>query len=228
MSDKKSDEIIAPVVPASPAGSPSNTTAVAAANPEAQKWAKIEDPEYRGRDLELKRQALRIQKCTFWIGFAALLVSVSGFMAVVLTVRINTEQEKIASINMINGLQQSMAKITVDLDRVFVDRPELMPYFYGRKDISESDTNYLQVEATAVTVLDVFDIASSQPDRYKDQWKHPEAWDEWIIDTFSESPVLRQVLRKRADWYPGLTNYLSKPEVEAAEQESKTTPAGNN
>jgi hypothetical protein len=53
-------------------------------------------------------------------------------------------------------------------------------------------------------MLDLFDLVADFNDpskKYKECWDDSETWDEWIVDTFSNSPILRKTMEERRDWY---------------------------
>ena len=50
-------------------------------------------------------------------------------------------------------------------------------------------------------MLDAFDLISGQNSYFRAYWEKPEAWDEWIIDMFSTSPILRATYDKYPHWY---------------------------
>lgn len=76
--------------------------------------------------------------------------------------------------------------------------------------MSSSTPSYPEVSATAFMVLDVFDMVATQSRHYPEFWDTPEAWDEWMIDVFSTSPVLRETLDKHPGWYGNSVKELRK------------------
>lgn len=89
---------------------------------------------------------------------------------------------------------------------VFVDHPELRPYFYDTKELDENDPNYHAVLAVCELFLDFID---SMHDDYvyklpgmEDGGKYREIWDLYFRDIFSSSPALRKYAKKKEQWYP--------------------------
>ena len=128
---------------------------------------RIEDAK-NASDLHHKQRALTYQGRSFWIALCSLGLSILGFGAVGVGLYFNARALR-------SNTQQGMVRIVTDLDRVYIDRPDLLKYFEGGKPISVSDPDYPRVYATAVMFLDVIDIAASQDHTYKSQWKTPGA-----------------------------------------------------
>jgi hypothetical protein len=145
--------------------------------------------------------------------YASLVVAIFGIVYVVRSLDSNTKSVR-------NSVQQNMLSLVTSLDRVFVDNPELHPYFYECLEIKAdpNDRRYQQVFAAAVQTLDVLDIAESQINRFSEDWDTPQAWENWINDSFTHSPVLRQVLYKHISWYgKGLKDRIVKVEQKLKE-----------
>jgi hypothetical protein len=164
------------------------------------------------RDVEL-----RFKFWQLFATYASLVVAILGVLYVVRSLDNNTKSVR-------NSVQQNMLSLVTGLDRVFVDNPELHPYFYECREIKEDpdDRRYQQVFAAAVQTLDVLDIAESQINRFSDDWDTPQAWDNWITDSFTHSPVLRQVLHKHINWYgKGLKDRIVKVEQKLKEMKEQ-------
>lgn len=88
-----------------------------------------------------------------------------------------------------------------DLDRHFLEHPELKPYFYADRplDPSAEDALKQKVESTAEWFSDFFDNLyyhmDSSPD---DGWAE---WQRYVQDTFRRSSILRDYVRAHRDWY---------------------------
>jgi hypothetical protein len=96
------------------------------------------------------------------------------------------------------------------LHRVFLDNPELRPYFYDGKDLEESHPLYPNVEAVADMHLDVYgynlDYRLVSPDDYR----RPEDYKRYIRDMLARSPVMRRRLESKADWFSPYLQELLK------------------
>jgi len=88
-----------------------------------------------------------------------------------------------------------------DLDRNFIDHPDLREYFYGDQPIGKA-TDALtraRVESTAEWISDLDDsilsIFSTDPD------EDSLAWRAYIDESIRESPALRDYVKQHRDWY---------------------------
>jgi hypothetical protein len=174
-----------------------------------------------GRDKKIRPRARNVElRFKFWqllATYVSLGVAIFGILYVVRSLDNNTKSVR-------NSVQQNMLSLVTGLDRVFVDNPELHPYFYECLEIKEdpNDRRYQQVFATAVQTLDVLDIAESQINRFSEDWDTPQAWENWINDSFTHSPVLRQVLHKHISWYgKGLKDSIVKVEQKLKDMEKE-------
>jgi hypothetical protein len=88
---------------------------------------------------------------------------------------------------------------TFDIDKVFIEHPDLRPYFYEGKNIEqkEPDAKRYMVTSTAELILDSMD---SMLDTHNDSWPD-EGWRTRAEDVFRQSPVLRSRLEERRTWY---------------------------
>jgi hypothetical protein len=87
-------------------------------------------------------------------------------------------------------------------DAMFINNPELRPYFYGGQAITEADPLYNKVEATAEYLLDYFDSLISQLRKYPLVWRYEkESWEKTIVDMLCWSPVLCRYLDRHSEWY---------------------------
>ncbi len=125
-------------------------------------------------------------------------------------------------------MQQGMVRLVIDMDRVFVEHPELYPYFYQCQPIDPSNKDYDRASAAAVQMLDIMDIAATQNDTFKSQWDTPQAWDDWIKDQLVRSPITRDRLKAYSSWYGRRLNHRYQ-EVEQDLQKANsqnTKPCG--
>jgi hypothetical protein len=154
--------------------------------------------------LKYWKKDLRLKKVT--LGFSFLIVVsivINTYQSYISAeqLRLNTEQSKRLAKSLCMNLQSSLLSHVTNLDKIFLDRTYLRPYFYEGKRIDLKDKYYREVSATAELILDVLDMISDQNKAYVDCWDDPEAWDQWVIDSFSTSPILRETLEKRRNWY---------------------------
>ncbi|GCE77886.1 hypothetical protein [Cellulomonas biazotea] len=104
---------------------------------------------------------------------------------------------------------RSATDLTLDIDHVFVEKPELRQYFYGGVDAAgESADRQAQVEALAELMLDCFECiwdirrTYSRVDR--------GSWGRFVLDMLGTSPVLSRMYGERSgqDWYPALDELM--------------------
>jgi hypothetical protein len=91
------------------------------------------------------------------------------------------------------------------VNKIFFEHPDLQPYFFSGKEISEGDKNYDKVAALAGMRLDfvgtVYDQSLYIP-AFKDE-NNPawQAWRRYIKDIFAKSPIMCKHLESATQWY---------------------------
>ena len=87
-------------------------------------------------------------------------------------------------------------------DDIFIRDPNIRPYFYYGKVLTENDPLSDKVKATAEYLLDFFDSQVSQLQKYPKLWRsEKDAWESGIIDQFAWSPFLCWYLEVNKEWY---------------------------
>jgi hypothetical protein len=197
---------VVPSPPPPPPPPPPPTTAPPPPSPEQQRYWKW--------DLAFKSLSL--------------IVSIIGFFFVIYGLRINALQSANVAKSLRVNIGHTIVSHVTDLDKVFMQKPSLVPYFYSSKPITNNDSDYPEVAATAVFVLDVFDLVATQNRYFPEYWDTPQAWDEWMIDVFTTSPILRETIDKYNNWYgDGLKTLRRKAETKIKEkqaQDAKSKP----
>ena len=98
----------------------------------------------------------KFQRLSLTLNAIGLVISALGFTAVIVSIQTAREQMGyLAAQTRIATRDRSLSNV-LTLHRVFLDQPELRPYFFEGKDIKETDPLYPQVEAVADMHLDVF------------------------------------------------------------------------
>ncbi|MEU4568282.1 hypothetical protein [Micromonospora sp. NPDC023956] len=99
-----------------------------------------------------------------------------------------------------------------ELDKTFVEYPEMRPYFYEGKPVAVDDPNRQRVKAMAEMVLDAFEWIwlRRRSLNAEGEW----GWRAYIIDTFSSSPALQQHYARSDSWYPGITRLIADCSIE--------------
>lgn len=92
------------------------------------------------------------------------------------------------------------------LSGMFIDHPELRPYFYDGVPISKNDPNYNKVMSYAELYLNFIDDLG---DDYvyalkgmEENGKYRRYWDRTFKDTFAMSPALQAYAKEEQAWYP--------------------------
>ena len=160
-----------------------------------------EQKRYWERDLFYKKFSLFVSSGGFLLIILGLFANIWSIGINTKQLRLNAAQSEKVEKSIRANVEQSIVTRVIDLDQVFIQKPDLTPYFYEDKPIYENDDKYREVSATAVMVLDVFDLVATQNKHYPEFWDTPEAWDEWMIDFFSTSPILRATFDKYPSWY---------------------------
>ena len=141
--------------------------------------------------------------------FISLCISFFYFITVVVTLIVLIYQNKIISMQTSYALQSVEGSIYSNIttqslaeDEIFINHPELRPYFYAGKELEPNDPLKHQVHAAAEYVLDFFDSLESQLKKYPSLWIHEKReWEANIVDQCAWSPVLCHYLDANRNWY---------------------------
>lgn len=106
---------------------------------------------------------------------------------------------------------QNVSQIMLDIDHLFIDRPELRPYFYGNKSVEGNDIDKERITSVAETIMDSFDSIYHQRETMPPQTYL--AWLGYMRDIYGSSPALRDLLSRHRDWYgPDLVQSVESPD----------------
>ena len=138
-----------------------------------------------------------------------LIISVGSFVFVCTTMvflvlqnRIIVTQTKYASQSVESNIFSNVTGQNLGTDEIFLRYPEIRPYFYLGKDLTESDPLANRVKAAAEYLLDYYDSQSSQLKKYPGMWRVEQgSWEANISDMFAWSPVLCRYLEANKHWY---------------------------
>ncbi len=141
--------------------------------------------------------------------FISLCISFFYFITVVVTLIVLIYQNKIISMQTSYALQSVEGSIYSNIttqslaeDEIFINHPELRPYFYAGKELGPNDPLRHEVHATAEYLLDFFDSLESQLKKYPSLWIHEKReWEANIVDQCAWSPVLCHYLDANRNWY---------------------------
>jgi hypothetical protein len=99
-------------------------------------------------------------------------------------------------------------ELTLQVDRVFVEYPELRPYFYDNEPLTDSAPHRNRVLAVTELYLDVLECIWDREREFSPTDRL--AWRGWIVHAFDNALVLREFYRDRRDWYPTLGRLLAE------------------
>jgi hypothetical protein len=122
------------------------------------------------------------------------IISVLGFAAVIWTIESGKKALTTNSYLQVYGW-------TYDIDKIFIEKPQLRHYFYEGDSILPNDSNYQQVEAIAEFMLDNFDAVLNNEDYFKKDLEAKKAWVNYIRCSFHSSPILRTEFKNNLSSY---------------------------
>jgi hypothetical protein len=100
-----------------------------------------------------------------------------------------------------HGIVQQM----VEVDKVFIDNPDLYPFFFESMKPPNDKKLHAKVKSTAIMVLDFMDGFEDdyirQLPEMGENGKNWVAWERYFIDQFATSPVLCDSYKDISTWY---------------------------
>jgi hypothetical protein len=162
--------------------------------------------------------------------FISLYIYFLYFVTVVVTLIVLIYQNKIISMQTSYALQSVEGSIYSNIttqslaeDEIFINHPEMRPYFYAGKGLEPNDPLRHKVHATAEYLLDFFDSLESQLKKYPGLWIHEKReWEANIVDQCAWSPVLCHYLEANRHWYSDELYALMKAGEEKRRQGFQT------
>jgi hypothetical protein len=138
-----------------------------------------------------------------------LIVSVASFITVCITLILLVYQNRTIVLQTRYSWQSVESNVfgivanqTLTEDQMFVNAPELRPYFYHGKLLTDHDPLSGKVKAAAEYLLDYFDSQATQLKKYPNLWRsEKDAWEANIVDQFAWSPVLCWYLEVNKEWW---------------------------
>ena len=94
-----------------------------------------------------------------------------------------------------------------ELDRTFIEYPDLRPYFYDGKPVGVDDPNHNRVQAAAELVLDTFEWIWYRQENLNAE--DEKGWQTYIAETYFSSPALQQHYTRYPSWYPGIARLIA-------------------
>jgi hypothetical protein len=143
----------------------------------------------------------KFQRLSLALNAIGLVISALGFTAVIFSIRTAQEQMSYAAAQTRVLTRDRSLSNVLTLHRVFLDHPELRPFFFEGKDIKETDPLYPQVEAVADMHLDAFAYNLGYRLVFPDDYRHPEGYKGYIRSRLALSPIMRRRLEQKPDWF---------------------------
>src|SRR5438477_4270833 len=123
----------------------------------------------------------------------SLLISLAGSIGVVVSLWLLYRQTGIFNRQLMESVAQSVTSYSLEISRLFLQHPDLRPYFFSGQTIEESHPDYLRAEAVAEVILDIFWTMSNEARRIQGfQFADEEArsqWANYMSDCFATSPI---------------------------------------
>jgi hypothetical protein len=138
----------------------------------------------------------------------SLVVSAAGFLALVVSIRYLIEQTRQVALQS-QGSARALESNTFDasavatfmVNSIFIEHPDLRKYFYDGEEQIQNESDRDRVLAIAELMLDYFDYVLLQQRRSPILHPHNFWSEEYLIDSFSASPILCEYLRQKMNWY---------------------------
>jgi len=159
----------------------------------------------------------------------SLIISVAGAIGIVVSLWLVYRQTGIFNRQLMESVSQSMTDYSLEISRLFLQHPDLRPYFFAGQTIDESHPDYLRAEAVAEVILDIFWIMGNGAKRirigaefFDDEGR--TLWATYISDCFATSPILTSFLTKRKDGYgQEMTRRMEEGLARARQQTTQQT-----
>jgi len=114
------------------------------------------------------------------------------------------KQTEYVARSLMESMAANMNSQSQEVSRIFIQYPELRPFFYNAQTIEENNPDYYRAEAVAELMLDIFWTMFTQSQRVEGGFipKDPERlWASFVGDAFAQSPLLVKTLMRRQNWY---------------------------
>jgi hypothetical protein len=133
--------------------------------------------------------------------FLSLLVSAAGFIGLVITVRYLALQTRGSGHALESNTFGASANATFMINAIFIEHPELRKYFYDAEEHVPPQPQGDRVLGVAELMLDYFDYVLLQQQRSAELHSHNFWSEQYLIDSFSASPILCDYLERKKSWY---------------------------
>lgn len=138
------------------------------------------------------------------------LIGLGSLFFIARQVHMAGEQAQAAKIQTQALTTQSVMSQLLQLDSLFIEHPEVRPYFYYGKEINKGDEHYDRALAVAEFQLDFFDSYLTQSQYLTLGDEERQNWEKYITDSFSTSPIMCARLKDAPGWYGAKLEKLAK------------------
>lgn len=94
---------------------------------------------------------------------------------------------------------------SVEIQKIFIDHPEIYPYLYEGKEIDSttSEVEKRRVLMACEMLLDLLDHYSRS-----EMGNYDEGWKEFGEDLYANSPSFKAFYKEREQWYPNIGDFI--------------------
>ena len=141
---------------------------------------------------------------------AALAVALFGNFVLFLSVVLLGLQVRNGARATLASVYQAMNDNMLQINRLFIDRPSLRPYFYGEQELAdESPEERERIVATAELFINFTDNVLTQMPLLPSNLAQP--WRSYFASVTTQSPVLRDFWKQRRETYSDEMRALLDP-----------------
>jgi hypothetical protein len=130
------------------------------------------------------------------IALASLFVSIVGLGSVVVSIRALRQSEDAV----LAGLSQQVISDSMDVDKIFIQHPEMRPFFRDKRPIRPGDDGYNRAAAIAELRVNALDAVLTFPGVFKE-----DSWRNVARSAFRDSPIMCEFVSKYKDNYSAAT-----------------------
>jgi hypothetical protein len=145
----------------------------------------------------------------------SLVVSIAGFFGVAVSIWVFNRQAQIFRQQLMQNLSTDLNKSAREISLIFLQYPELRPYFFDGQPMEQEHPDYYRAEAVAEVMLDIFWTMTSQTRRIRDgdisTGDARSLWANYVGECFAQSPMLCKFLTRHKDWYgPEMVRWMEQ------------------
>lgn len=143
-----------------------------------------------------------------------LLISMLGFVLVIVGLTYTAWQLNAQANATDRAVSQALSTSNLDTDKLFIDSPQLRPYFFNGKKLNSteiSSTDYNKALAIADYQLDFFSVIFDQEQFSKELQASADlrnAWDSYMQQSFKKSPIMCSELKARGEQRQFISGFI--------------------